>query len=70
MNNICSFSQELIFHQHLNSQEGSTAFSVGGLHITSSIILAQQQWQSRGINLPQSDSLVLKGASVWVPNQH
>lgn len=45
------------------------AFSVSGLHITSSINLAQQQWQSRGINLPHSDSLVSKGASVRGPDQ-
>lgn len=62
MNNICSFSRELVFHQHLNSQEGSVAPSVGGLRITSSIIPEQPQWQSRGINLPHNDSLVFKGA--------
>lgn len=62
MSNICSFSRELIFHQPLNSQEGSVAHSVGGPHITSSIIPEQQQRQSRGINLPHSDSLVFKGA--------
>jgi hypothetical protein len=45
------------------------AFAVRGLHITSSIILAQEQWQCRGINLPHSDSLVFKEASVWVPDR-
>lgn len=62
MNNICSFSRELIFHQHLSSQEGSVARSVGALHISSSIMPEQQQGQSGGINLPHCDSLVFKGA--------
>lgn len=42
MINICSFKEELIFHQHLNSHQGSVAF----FQLDACILYHQLSWDS------------------------